>query len=253
MNKQRRLKAARDYALAIALHKVPTPEQEAALKEAGKISRDGYVFHFTDAEGAEYVLVPPRNGRRRVVAYTAKDYETFKRYDRTLAQAVTRAEYDAVQAGLEGLPASLASSLQEGLDTAYRQGEMPEEDGPEAKLYGMLSSGLAGVSFAWKGSNIWATGDTKPHRDELKAAGFRWSRKRGAWWRSMERREAQPIPEALEDVSRRIAANGLAGKWSGLCLWVEATRPLTEADANELKRLGASFSRKRGQWYFRAA
>lgn len=29
---------------------------------------------------------------------------------------------------------------------------------------------------------VWVIGDTKPHRDELKAHGFRWSAKRGAWW-----------------------------------------------------------------------
>jgi hypothetical protein len=31
---------------------------------------------------------------------------------------------------------------------------------------------------------VWVSGDTKPHREELKAAGARWSKKRGEWyWR----------------------------------------------------------------------
>lgn len=29
---------------------------------------------------------------------------------------------------------------------------------------------------------IWASGDTKPHREELKALGFRWSPKQAAWY-----------------------------------------------------------------------
>lgn len=33
-----------------------------------------------------------------------------------------------------------------------------------------------------EGASIWVSGNTKPHRDELKALGFRWSGKRKEWW-----------------------------------------------------------------------
>lgn len=34
-----------------------------------------------------------------------------------------------------------------------------------------------------KGNTCWISGNTKPIKDALKAAGFRWSKKRGAWYR----------------------------------------------------------------------
>jgi hypothetical protein len=29
---------------------------------------------------------------------------------------------------------------------------------------------------------VWVTGDTKPHKEELKAAGFKWSPNKTAWY-----------------------------------------------------------------------
>ena len=34
-----------------------------------------------------------------------------------------------------------------------------------------------------KGSCTWISGNTRPIKEELKAAGFRWSKKNGAWYR----------------------------------------------------------------------
>lgn len=41
---------------------------------------------------------------------------------------------------------------------------------------------LKGVILEMVGSWIWASGNTYPHREALKAAGFRWSSKRKIWY-----------------------------------------------------------------------
>lgn len=42
--------------------------------------------------------------------------------------------------------------------------------------------GLSGLSIELCGSWVWVSGDTKPHKDKLKAAGFFWSPKKLCWY-----------------------------------------------------------------------
>lgn len=44
--------------------------------------------------------------------------------------------------------------------------------------------GALGLDIEQKrpGCCIWIAGDTKPHREELKAFGFRWAPKKSAWY-----------------------------------------------------------------------
>lgn len=44
-----------------------------------------------------------------------------------------------------------------------------------------LVAGLGDISISIEGTWTWITGNTKPHKEELKALGFRWSPKRRAW------------------------------------------------------------------------
>lgn len=46
----------------------------------------------------------------------------------------------------------------------------------------LMEKGLKGVEFEVIGSWVWATGDTKPVKDSLKAAGFHFSAKKSAWY-----------------------------------------------------------------------
>ena len=41
---------------------------------------------------------------------------------------------------------------------------------------------LKGIEVSTQGTWIWAAGNTKEHKETLKSLGFRWSRKRGAWY-----------------------------------------------------------------------
>ena len=41
---------------------------------------------------------------------------------------------------------------------------------------------LQGIAIEICGSWIWVTGDTKPHKEAFKAAGFRWGAKKAAWY-----------------------------------------------------------------------
>jgi hypothetical protein len=42
--------------------------------------------------------------------------------------------------------------------------------------------GLAGITIEVCGAWVWLTGNTKPHKDTLKAAGFWWAHKKAAWY-----------------------------------------------------------------------
>ncbi len=41
---------------------------------------------------------------------------------------------------------------------------------------------MAGVNILLVGTWIWVDGDTRPHKEELKAAGLRWNGKRSKWF-----------------------------------------------------------------------
>lgn len=48
-----------------------------------------------------------------------------------------------------------------------------------------------------------------------------------------------------------VEALGLACSWSGLCIWIDGEPTASQRAA--LMVIGAEHSRKRGQWYVRAA
>lgn len=43
---------------------------------------------------------------------------------------------------------------------------------------------LENITIEIIGCFIWVSGDTKPHKEKLKALGFKWHRKKGCWYRS---------------------------------------------------------------------
>lgn len=45
---------------------------------------------------------------------------------------------------------------------------------------------MEGVHIEVIGCFVWVSGDTKPHRKELKALGFRWHSKKKVWYKSPE-------------------------------------------------------------------
>lgn len=45
-----------------------------------------------------------------------------------------------------------------------------------------LALAFPGLEVKVAGSWVWVSGDTRPHRAELKAAGLRWAPKKGKWY-----------------------------------------------------------------------
>ena len=59
------------------------------------------------------------------------------------------------------------------------------------------------------GFNVWIFGNTKPHKDALKADGFRWSTKKYGWWKKSDAQQAPTaaiLPELPEPVPAPVPA-----------------------------------------------
>jgi curved DNA-binding protein CbpA len=67
-------------------------------------------------------------------------------------------------------------------------GTAQESETQDAASYGQeifnALSGIVGLGFDIEvcGSWVWVHGDTKPHRETLKGAGFRWASKKKLWY-----------------------------------------------------------------------
>lgn len=86
------------------------------------------------------------------------------------------AQYDVLATKLP-----LTNAKGETYQPAPEKREAPEE----FRAAVMAAINLDGVELEMCGRWIWATGNTKAHKDALKAAGYRWSANKGAWyWRN---------------------------------------------------------------------
>lgn len=90
------------------------------------------------------------------------------------AGALERAE--AAERELERLK---AAATQEPAETMR---DLTPEFGEGLVTVREWAESLAGVHVDTVGSWLWVTGDTRAHKDELKAAGFRYSAKKEAWY-----------------------------------------------------------------------
>lgn len=90
------------------------------------------------------------------------------------AGALERAE--AAERELERLK---AAATQEPAETPR---DLTPEFGEGLVTVREWAESLAGVHVDTVGSWLWVTGDTRAHKDELKAAGFRFSAKKEAWY-----------------------------------------------------------------------
>lgn len=62
----------------------------------------------------------------------------------------------------------------------YRYNQATESE-MVAKFYAAVAARMGGVTLEIIGTWLWATGDTRPHKDTLKAMGFWWNAKRACW------------------------------------------------------------------------
>lgn len=98
----------------------------------------------------------------------------------------------------------------EGKDRQDAAQEVPEEFA--AAVAAVVN--LEGIVLDLVGAWIWATGNTRTHKDALKAAGYRWASKKCAWyWRPEWAAVTRGTKKTLEEIkdkygSERIIAGG---------------------------------------------
>lgn len=72
---------------------------------------------------------------------------------------------------------------------------------------------MTGLEVEIIGCFIWVSGDTKPHKDSLKAMGFRWHSKKKMWYKSPEGYKRYGKKEYNIDEIRGMY--GTSGKFAG--------------------------------------
>lgn len=64
--------------------------------------------------------------------------------------------------------------------------------------------GLSGLVIEICGAWLWVTGDTKPHKEALKEAGFKWASKKKAWYfRPEDYRSRSRGSSSLDDIREK--------------------------------------------------
>ncbi len=103
---------------------------------------------------------------------------------------------------------------------------------------------LEGIEIDLVGSWLWITGETKRHKDALKAAGFRWASKKLAWywypeWAAVERGSRK----SLDQIKDKYGSSRLVGKAEakpapmlGEAPKPKAAKPKTAAKRSSSKR-----------------
>ena len=73
---------------------------------------------------------------------------------------------------------------------------------------------MEGVTVEENGSWLWASGDTRPHKEELKELGLRWSKKRSAWYWKPAAGSAEAKAAAPEEIDLEAIAAEYSGEHS---------------------------------------
>lgn len=70
-----------------------------------------------------------------------------------------------------------------------------------------------GIEIDIVGSWVWVTGNTYPHRETLKAAGFMWAAKKQAWyWRPEEEKGKRRSRMSLDEIKEKYGCESFTGK-----------------------------------------
>lgn len=77
------------------------------------------------------------------------------------------------------------------------------------KIIELLALGLEGVEIDLIGTWLWITGDTKPIKDKLKAAGCSWHSTRGCWYFKIGKYYGRYSPESLEDLAEKYGCTNV--------------------------------------------
>ena len=72
---------------------------------------------------------------------------------------------------------------------------------------------VPGIEVELVGTWLWVSGDTRPVKEELKAAGFRWSSKRGKWhWNPDGWRHHRPSRDSFAELRSRFGSRKIQGE-----------------------------------------
>ena len=74
----------------------------------------------------------------------------------------------------------------------------------------LLKLDLEGVELALIGVWIWATGDTKPIKEDLKRLGFHWNRQRGVWQFNGSGKRSRPSAFGASTIAGRYGYKNIA-------------------------------------------
>lgn len=117
------------------------------------------------------------------LAATADQAEIKKAY----RQSCKKYHPDRNPAGLEMMKA-VNVAYQFLTEISYNGAERPINEEVNSDFGDMLNDainaviGLAGVSIEVCGAWVWLTGNTKQHKETIKAAGYWWAKKKQAWY-----------------------------------------------------------------------
>lgn len=105
-------------------------------------------------------------------------------------------------------------------ENAPRSSEKSESDttsaAPEqfAKIINQII-GCEGLEIDVVGSWVWVTGNTYPHRETLKNAGFKWASKKQAWYyRPDSEKAARHSKMSLDEIKEKYGCESFIGKAS---------------------------------------
>lgn len=217
MKKSERINAAKKIASQIARGEKADQKIHKALKAEGcTIVKDGDGFHFTDNDGKGYQFVPKG---KLVIQYDRNDWIEYRALDEMLAESKSKKNAKKVAGLLGNVRAeSLRKKLIEQIESRGVEVEQPKVEKPKAAKKSKaktapkksepkakkpkvevlpkedqpaeikkLQKKLKGVKFETIGTWVWATGETREVKDELKRAGFHFSAKKEAWyWKPTE-------------------------------------------------------------------
>ena len=104
--------------------------------------------------------------------------------DRNPAGAQMMVQVNAAYEVLKDHTGFVGGADKQTQDSANDEGETVNSADYGADMMAALNSviDLSGLTVEIAGDWIWLTGDTKSHKDIIKAAGFKWARKKVAWY-----------------------------------------------------------------------
>ena len=109
-------------------------------------------------------------------------------------------------AALKGQHEQSQGTTDNGRERTYYYNEQRENEAA-AKLMELIKLRLPASVEIWLiGSWVWVWGDTKPHKEKLKAAGLRWHSKRSAWYWHKPGKRTWRSNGSLEDLAAKYGA-----------------------------------------------